>query len=93
MEKNLDRIMDEIMNNPDVSGCIFSDEQGLCLGAREFSKVSSETAGVITTIANEAAKLEPKNKMPIITLEGDTKLCMIQKTGAVTGAIYKALPK
>ncbi|XP_050311243.1 ragulator complex protein LAMTOR5-like [Anthonomus grandis grandis] len=90
MEKNLDQVMDEICSSPDVIGCIFADQQGLCLGAK--GKVTNETAGFITAMANQASKLEPNNQMPIIVLENDTQLCMIRKTGpsgTSTGAIYK----
>lgn len=51
----------------------------------------NESAGFIAAIANQAAKLEPNSKMPIITLENDSQLCMIQKSGPITGAIYKKI--
>lgn len=53
--------------------------------------MSNESAGFITAIANQAAKLEPNSKPPIITLENDTQLCIIQNIGNVTGAIYKRI--
>jgi len=87
MEKNLNRVMEEICSTPDVLGCIFTDQQGLCIGAK--GKASKESAGYITAIADQAARIEPNNKMPIITLENDNQICMIQKTGPITGAIYK----
>ncbi|KAL1494505.1 hypothetical protein ABEB36_010092 [Hypothenemus hampei] len=87
MEKNLDSVMEEICSNPGVTGCLFADQNGLCIGAK--GKASNESAGLITAIANQAAKLEPQNKAPIITLENDNQTCLIKKAGAITGAIYK----
>ncbi|ENN77952.1 hypothetical protein D910_03350 [Dendroctonus ponderosae] len=56
---------------------------------KNLDRVMEEIAGFITAIANQAAKLEPNSKPPIITLENDSQLCIIQKMGTVTGAIYK----
>lgn len=52
-------------------------------------KASNETAGFIAAIANHAAKLEPQNKTPIITLENNNEKCIIQKNGTITGALYR----
>ncbi|KAF5285564.1 hypothetical protein FQR65_LT13198 [Abscondita terminalis] len=87
MEKQLDRVMEDVLSNPGVTGCVFSDHQGLCLGAK--GKASTESAGIIGAIAEQAAKLEPQHKSPIIVFENDTRACIIQRTGTITGAIYK----
>lgn len=88
MEHNLDSVMEKICNQPGVFGCVFADEQGLCIGAS--GKASNETAGYIAAIANHAAKLEPKNpQTPIITLENNNEKCLIQKNGTITGALYR----
>ncbi|RZC41885.1 ragulator complex protein LAMTOR5 -like protein [Asbolus verrucosus] len=87
MEKNLDRVMEEVVSQPGVFGCVFVDHQGLCLGAK--GKASTESAGLIAAIAEQAAKLEPHSGAPIIALENDDKTCIIQRTGTITGAIYK----
>ncbi|XP_018576485.1 ragulator complex protein LAMTOR5 [Anoplophora glabripennis] len=87
MEKNLDRIMEELINKPGVYGCVFADHQGLCLGVK--GKASTDSAGVIAAIAEQAAKLEPKSKMPVIHLEKDNKSCTIHRSGTVTGAVFK----
>jgi len=89
MEKNLERVMDEICSNPGVLGCVFADQQGLCIGAK--GNASNEIAGQIAAIAHQAARIEPNNKMPIITLENDSQICLIQKAGPITGAIYKKI--
>lgn len=52
-------------------------------------QVSSNSAGIISAIAEEAAKLEPNSKPPIIHFESDTRSCTIQKGSNVTGAIFK----
>ncbi|XP_030751276.1 uncharacterized protein LOC115878814 [Sitophilus oryzae] len=87
MEKNLEDVMDEILVHPDVFGCLFADQRGLCIAAK--GKASKDTAGYITAIAHQAAKLEPNSKMPVITLESENQMCIIQNTGSITGAIYK----
>lgn len=50
---------------------------------------TTESAGIIGAIADQAARLEPQSQPPIIVLEDDTKKCIIQRNGTVTGAIYK----
>ncbi|KAF7265722.1 late endosomal/lysosomal adaptor, MAPK and MTOR activator 5 [Rhynchophorus ferrugineus] len=87
MEKNLDRIMEQILSNTDILGCIFTDKQGLCIGAK--GRATPESAGYIAAIANQVAKLEPNKETPIITLENDNQKCIIQNIGPITGAIYK----
>ena len=75
------------VNKPGVFGCVFVNHQGLCLGAK--GKASTESAGLIAAIAEQAAKLEPHSSAPIVTLETDNKTCIIQRAGTITGAIYK----
>ncbi|EFA09095.1 hypothetical protein TcasGA2_TC006817 [Tribolium castaneum] len=90
MEKHLDRVMDEVVSRAGVFGCVFVDRQGLCLGAK--GKTSTESAGLIAAIAEQAAKLEPHSGDPIIKLESDNKDCLIFRptsTGTVTAAVYK----
>lgn len=87
MEKHLDRVMEEIVSTPNVIGCVFVDHQGLCLGAK--GKASTESSGVIAAIADQAARLEPQGRSPVITFENDSKMCTIQRNGTITGAVYK----
>ncbi|XP_065164221.1 ragulator complex protein LAMTOR5 [Atheta coriaria] len=89
MEKPLERVMDETMAVPQVLGCIFADHQGLCLGAK--GNASTESAGILGAIAEQASKLEPHNRAPVITLESDNKICIIQRSGTITGAVYKSI--
>ncbi|XP_017776451.1 PREDICTED: ragulator complex protein LAMTOR5-like [Nicrophorus vespilloides] len=89
MEKPLERVMEEILNTTDVFGCVFADHQGLCLGVK--GRASTESAGVIGAIAEEASKLEPNSRPPVIVLESENKMCIIQRNGTITGAIYKLI--
>ncbi|CAH1970860.1 unnamed protein product [Acanthoscelides obtectus] len=89
MEKKLETVMDELIARPGVVGCVFADHQGLCLGVT--GKASDDSAGIIHAIAEEAARLEPKSKPPVILLENDNRSCIITTTGTVTGAIFKSI--
>lgn len=85
MEKTL-----ETMNNCEgVVGCLLADHAGLCLGVR--GDASSESAGIIAAIADQAAKLEPSSKAPIISLKNDNRQCLIHRQGRVVNAVYKDL--
>ncbi|XP_015590444.1 ragulator complex protein LAMTOR5 [Cephus cinctus] len=87
MERNLEKTMDDVINTEGVIGCILADHQGLCLGAK--GKASGDSAGLIAAIADQAAKLEPGSKSPIIYLQNDTRQCLIHRQGPVVAAIYK----
>ncbi|XP_071452147.1 ragulator complex protein LAMTOR5 [Hetaerina americana] len=89
MEENLDKCLEEINQLPNVIGVMYADRQGLCLGAKGHA--SNESAGIITAIADQAAKLEPNSKPPVVLLESETKQCFIQKADSVTAAIYKTI--
>lgn len=52
-------------------------------------KASTESAGIIGAIAEQAAKLEPQKSAPVITLENDNNMCIIQRNGTITGAVFK----
>ncbi|KAK9885208.1 hypothetical protein WA026_010713 [Henosepilachna vigintioctopunctata] len=88
METSLDKVMDGIMAQPGVYGCLFADDQGLGLAAKGRASVNS--AGVINAIASLAAKLEPAIENPIITYENDSRVCIVKKTDSLTGAIFKS---
>lgn len=52
-------------------------------------QASTESAGILVALAEQAAKLEPQRRPPILLLENDLRSCIIQRTGTITGAIYK----
>ncbi|XP_022903477.1 ragulator complex protein LAMTOR5 [Onthophagus taurus] len=87
METRLDRVMEAIISEPNTFGCVFAEGQGLCLGTK--GEASNESAGIITAIAEQAAKLEPRNKDPIIVFENNSKKCIIHRQGTITAAYYK----
>ncbi|KAG8226243.1 hypothetical protein J437_LFUL006345 [Ladona fulva] len=71
MEESLDKCLEEIHQLPNVIGVLYADKHGLCLGAK--GSASNQSAGVITAIADQAAKLEPNSKPPVVVLESDSK--------------------
>ncbi|XP_075991292.1 late endosomal/lysosomal adaptor, MAPK and MTOR activator 5 [Anticarsia gemmatalis] len=87
MEKELDRVVEEIMSTPNVSGCLVADHQGLCLAAKGSAHVDS--AGIIVAISEQACKIQPNLKPPTVCLETEKKQCLIQRHGTITGAIFK----
>ncbi|XP_041986723.1 ragulator complex protein LAMTOR5 [Aricia agestis] len=87
MEKELDKVVEEIMSTPNISGCLVADHQGLCLASKGAAHVDS--AGIIVAISEQACKIQPTLKPPTVCLESNQKLCLIQRHGTITGAIYK----
>ena len=87
MEKNLEKTLDDINSTEGIIGCILADHAGLCLGAK--GNASTDSAGIIAAIADQVAKLEPKSPAPIISLQNESRKCLIQRQGPVVGAIYK----
>ncbi|OAD59280.1 Hepatitis B virus X-interacting protein like protein [Eufriesea mexicana] len=86
MEKNLEKILDDVNNTEGIIGCVLADHAGLCLGAK--GNASTDSAGIIAAIADQVAKLEPTSPAPIISLQNDNRKCLIQRQGAIVGAIY-----
>ncbi|KAG6452964.1 ragulator complex protein LAMTOR5 [Manduca sexta] len=87
MEKELDKVIEEIMSTPNVSGCLVADHQGLCLAAKGTAHVDS--AGIVVAISEQACKIQPNLKPPTVCLETDKKQCLIQRHGTITEAIFK----
>ncbi|CAH2105085.1 unnamed protein product [Euphydryas editha] len=87
MEKELDKVVEEIMSTPNVSGCLVADHQGLCLASKGTAHVDS--AGLIVAISEQASKIQPYVKPPTVCLETDDKICLIQRHGTITGAVFK----
>lgn len=87
MENDLDKVVEEIMSMPNVSGCLIADPQGLCLASKGAAHVDS--AGIIVAISEQACKIQPNMKPPTVCLETDKKQCLIQRHGTITGAIFK----
>ncbi|XP_044736367.1 uncharacterized protein LOC123298433 [Chrysoperla carnea] len=94
MEKKLDKVMDDILSHEGVTGCLFADQLGLCLGAK--GNVSTAASGLIVVLAEIAGHLESNqsnstnSRQPVISLESDNKKCLIQRNGNITGVIFKS---
>lgn len=81
------KTLDDMYTKEGVIGCILVDHSGLCLGVK--GDASSDSAGLIAAISGIVTKLEPKSKPPIISLQNDSRQCIIHHKGPVVGAIYK----
>ncbi|XP_043275974.1 uncharacterized protein Lamtor5 [Venturia canescens] len=87
MERALEKMMEDITNAEGVTGCVFADQAGLCLGVK--GTASADSAGLIAAIADQASKLQPGSEAPTICLESDTRQCLIRREGPMIGAVYK----
>ncbi|KAH0554851.1 uncharacterized protein LOC123264238 [Cotesia glomerata] len=90
MERNLEKTMEDASKTAGIMGCILTDKSGLCLGAK--GNISPDCAGIIAAIANQASKLEPL-ATPVISLQSDSRQCLIHRDGPVIGAIFKNIPQ
>uniref|UniRef100_A0A672UZ94 Ragulator complex protein LAMTOR5 n=1 Tax=Strigops habroptila TaxID=2489341 RepID=A0A672UZ94_STRHB len=76
------------MKSPAVVGVLCTDSQGLNLGCR--GTLSDEHAGVISVLAQQAAKLtSDPTDTPVVCLESDSGNIMIQKHDSITVAVHK----
>lgn len=76
------------MKNPSIVGVLCTDSQGLNLGCR--GTLSDEHAGVISVLAQQAAKLtSDPTDIPVVCLESDNGNIMIQKHDGITVAVHK----
>jgi len=88
MERKLEEKMAGIMSKPGVVGAICVDNKGLTLSASGVAR--PEMSGIISSIADQARKLEPTSTVnPVIRLESEQGYCLIQKKGEFTLGIYK----
>lgn len=76
------------MKNPSIVGVLCTDSQGLNLGCR--GTLSDEHAGVISVLAQQAARLtSDPTDIPVVCLESDNGNIMIQKHDGITVAVHK----
>ncbi|NWS63058.1 LTOR5 protein, partial [Chunga burmeisteri] len=76
------------MKSPAVVGVLCTDSQGLNLGCR--GTLSDEHAGIISVLAQQAAKLSSDpTDIPVVCLESDSGNIMIQKHDSITVAVHK----
>lgn len=89
MERNIEKAMDDVCSSEGVTGVILTDYAGLCLGVK--GNATTDSAGIVAAIADQASKLEPNSPAPIVSLQSENRQCIIQREGAVVGAIYKTI--
>ncbi|KAL0114128.1 hypothetical protein PUN28_011440 [Cardiocondyla obscurior] len=88
MERNLTKTLADTYDKQEgIIGCILVDHAGLCLEVK--GDASSDSAGLISAIADLVGKLEPKSGSPIVSLQNENRQCIILRKEPVVGAIYK----
>ncbi|CRL01701.1 CLUMA_CG014917, isoform A [Clunio marinus] len=88
MEAKLESVLDNMMQNENTIGAVITDSHGLCYGTRGNS--SGNSSGLISAIADQAAKIHPNIDAPVVILESADKSVSISKHGFYTGAVYKS---
>lgn len=86
MEKNLHKVLDDLLSKPEVSGVLCADENGLCLASKGV--IERTTSGSLVHLMQLASKLEPSNN-PILRLESDAKDILVQSEGGLTLAVVR----
>ena len=87
MESDLENAVCELMQERGVVGVICTNKEGLALAVDGASEVH---AGVVSKLAQEAAKLYPEiDQSPIVVLESDTCNLLIRSCEGTTTGIFK----
>lgn len=89
MEKNLHKVLDEVMNKPGVTGVLCADENGLCLASK--GTADRLTSGSLVNLMQYAKKLEPA--VPVVALESESKEILLRTDGGFTLAILRNAKK
>lgn len=71
METKITDEVNKIAANPNVTGVVLTNAHGLCIATS--GNASPEAAGVINEIVNQAQKLEPSSKPPVVLLDYNDK--------------------
>ncbi|XP_017156262.1 uncharacterized protein LOC108164844 [Drosophila miranda] len=94
METQLEKVLSDIVTQPDTVGALLANRQGLCLGAK--GDINPNVSGIGMAISDQVAGLEPRNAVaqpearhPTICLYSGNRRCVIQRNGEITGVIYK----
>ena len=88
MEATLQQCLEDTMENPCTIGVLCTDLQGLNLGCHRT--LSDEHAGVISVLAQQAAKLTSyPTGISVVCLESYNGNIMLQKHDGITVAVYK----
>ena len=88
IEATLEQHLEDTMKNPPIFRVLCTDSQGLNLGC--CGTLSDEHAGVISVLAQQAAKLtlDPTDVL-VVYLESNNGKIMIQKHDGITVAVHK----
>lgn len=60
-------LIEEINKQQNIIGLVVANNHGLCVTQK--GQGSAEAAGFITEIVNQASKLDPNGKSPVISLD------------------------
>lgn len=91
MEQAIDAILDDTRDLPNNIACLNADKQGLCIGSR--GDITPSSSGILVAILDQAARLEPTLKTPVVSIESKDKVCLIHKEQRVAGVIIKQAEK
>lgn len=67
MENQILDQVSKVSANPNVTGVVLTNAHGLCITTN--GKASPEAAGVVNEIVNQAQKLHPEAKPPVVLLD------------------------
>jgi len=70
-----------------IVGLVVADSRGLCLQTQGVGAAS--TAGVLSSLASQAALLEPGREHPVVVLETPNHHYLVKKEENVTVAVIK----
>ncbi|XP_059485922.1 ragulator complex protein LAMTOR5 homolog [Neocloeon triangulifer] len=90
METELTRLMEEVLQYPNVKGVMFTDEKGLCVEAK--GSCSPLSSGGIYRVAELATRLDPDGKRPsfIHMLGTNSNELLIQQRNNLTVTVMRA---
>jgi len=86
METEINRIADEALNNPNISGYLCIDQNGLVLKAN--GDVDQKSSGILSSIAQLANKLD-SDKSAVVCIGTDAGKILIKCKDSITTAIYQ----
>ena len=88
MEATLEQHLEDTMKNPSIVGILHTDSQGLNLGC--CGTPSSEHAGVISVLVQQAAKLtSDPTDFPTVSVESDNGNIRMQNSDGITVAVHQ----
>lgn len=71
MENQILDQVSKVSANPNVTGVVLSNAHGLCITTN--GRASPDAAGVVNELVNQAQKLHPEAKPPVVLLDYSDK--------------------